>query len=326
MINIGNSSIENILVGDTQVDRVYLGTDIVWEYQQPSIKDYLKFTALESGTFTLTIPAAVTATSLASISYSLDSGATWITTQNDSSDVTIVTPTINAGRNVLWKGSGSQTAIGQNSGQYSTFSSTGNFKCSGNIMSLLHGDDFEDKTTLTKTYCFCRLFYSCSTIITAPQLPATTITQNCYREMFGECTQLEKASKLPATLLQERCYVGMFYACKALTNIPEDMLPATTTKQYCYYQMFHSCSSITHAPTLPALTLATSCYQQMFIGCNSLIYITCLATNISATNCTNNWVNGVDSHGTFVKNASMQSWATGRSGIPSGWTIVDYNS
>lgn len=34
MINIGNSSIENILVGDTQVDRVYLGTDVVWEHQQ----------------------------------------------------------------------------------------------------------------------------------------------------------------------------------------------------------------------------------------------------------------------------------------------------
>ena len=326
MINTGNSSIENILVGDTQVDRVYLGTDIVWEHQQPSVKDYLKFTALESGTFTLTIPAAVTATSLASISYSLDSGATWITTQNDSSEITITTPTINAGRNVLWKGSGSQTAIGQNSGQYSTFSSTGNFKCSGNIMSLLYGDDFEDKTTLTKTYCFCRLFHNCTTIITAPQLPATTITQNCYREMFRACIQLQKASKLPATSLQDRCYVGMFYACSALTDIPEDMLPFTTTKQYCCYQMFYSCSSITHAPTLLALTLTNNCYQQMFTGCSSLIYITCLATNISATNCTNNWANGTPSNGTFVKNASMQSWTTGRNGIPSGWTVVDYNS
>ena len=34
MINIGNNSIENILVGYTQVDKVYLGTDIVQEHQQ----------------------------------------------------------------------------------------------------------------------------------------------------------------------------------------------------------------------------------------------------------------------------------------------------
>lgn len=64
----------------------------------------------------------------------------------------------------------------------------------------------------------------------------------------------------------------------------------------------------------------------MFKGCSGLNYIKCLATNISASNCTNNWVDSVASSGTFVKNASMTSWTTGASGIPTGWTVQDATS
>ena len=46
-----------------------------------------------------------------------------------------------------------------------------------------------------------------------------------------------------------------------------------------------------------------------------------LATNISASSCLNNWVNGVSSTGTFVKNAAMTRLSTGTSGIPRGWTV-----
>jgi hypothetical protein len=286
-------------------------------------RNYLKFTALESGTFTLTIPASVTATHLASISYSLDNGATWFTTQNTSSAVTITTPTVAEGGTVLWKGSGSQTAMGQNSGQYSVFSSTGNFRCDGNVMSLLYEDNFENQVTLTKTYCFCRLFYNCTTITTMPQLPATTLTSNCYSGMFYGCSSLVNATKLPATTLQERCYDSMFHYCDSLTNIPQDMIAAETLGISCCYRMFYSCVSMTSAPWLLAPTLRNNCYQQMFTGCKNLSYIKCLATNITATDCTTNWVNVVAARGTFIKAAEMTSWPTGRSGIPSGWTVED---
>ena len=46
-----------------------------------------------------------------------------------------------------------------------------------------------------------------------------------------------------------------------------------------------------------------------------------LATNISAMSCLSNWVNGVSSTGTFVKNAAMTSLPTGIDGIPGGWTV-----
>jgi hypothetical protein len=61
----------------------------------------------------------------------------------------------------------------------------------------------------------------------------------------------------------------------------------------------------------------------MFYNCKKLNYIKMLATNISASKCLTNWVSGVASTGTFVKNPTMTSLPTGTSGIPSGWTVVD---
>ena len=113
----------------------------------------------------------------------------------------------------------------------------------------------------------------------------------------------------------------MFYGCTNLTTAPE--LPATTLAGYCYDGMFRDCTSLTTAPELPATTLVDYCYQYMFYGCTSLNYIKCLATDISATNCTLDWVNGVTSTGTFVKNANMSSWTTGVNGIPTNWTVQD---
>lgn len=216
MINIGNNPIDNILIGDTQVDRVYLGTDIVWEHQQPVTKPYLKFKALEAGTFTLTIPASVTDSALTSVSYSTDGGNTWTTTQNSSSAVTITTPTISAGSSVLWKGSG--TSMG-NSNNYSVFSSTGMFECSGNVMSLLYDDNFEEQLAIPSSYCFYGLFNQCAKLKTAPELPATTLTYACYRSMFYGCTNLTTAPELPATTVAFESYAYMFYHCSNLNYI-----------------------------------------------------------------------------------------------------------
>jgi hypothetical protein len=62
----------------------------------------------------------------------------------------------------------------------------------------------------------------------------------------------------------------------------------------------------------------------MFEGCSNLNKITMLATDISASACLSNWVSGVASSGTFIKNANMTSLPSGNSGVPKGWTVVDY--
>ena len=173
-------------------------------------------------------------------------------------------------------------------------------------------------TTLAN-YCYDSMFYGCTSLTTAHALPATTLAEGCYANMFDSCTSLTSAPELPATILANYCYQSMFNGCTSLTTAPE--LPATTLVEYCYSGMFYNCTSLTEAPELPATTLITNCYYGMFQGCTNLNYIKCLATNIPATNCTDNWVNGVASSGTFVKDASMSSWTTGSSGIPSGWTV-----
>ena len=52
--------------------------------------------------------------------------------------------------------------------------------------------------------------------------------------------------------------------------------------------------------------------------------MTCLATNIISS-ATNGWLFGVSATGTFYKHPDMKDWPIGASGIPEGWTVVDYD-
>ena len=188
----------------------------------------------------------------------------------------------------------------------------------GNVMSLVYGDDFIGKTTMSN-FKLERVF-SRSNIIDAGNLilPATTLARGCYEGMFSSCTSLLNAPELPATTLAENCYEGMFFACTSLLNAPE--LPATTLAENCYERMFFGCTSLTTAPVLPATTLAKYCYSNMFADCTSLNNINCQLTNVDNT-ATQGWVNNVRTNsGTFTYNCVNKSWTTGVNGIPENWS------
>ena len=226
--------------------------------------NYLRFTAIEDGTFTLTIPASVNTSYLTSVSYSLDDGDTWVTTENSSSAVTITTPTVTAGNSVVWKGDGKQYSSGTSASTASKFSSTGRYNVSGSIMSLLYGNGV-NKTVLPGSYTFIYLFNNNTKLVDASELllPATTLRERCYAYMFNGCTSLTTAPELPAMKLETLCYGYMFYGCTSLTAAPE--LPATQTNYNCYSNMFNGCTSMTTAPSvLPAMTLYNDCYEYMF--------------------------------------------------------------
>ena len=184
----------------------------------------------------------------------------------------------------MWKQVGLTPDSGDGIG---TFSSTGNFNVSGNIMSLYYGDEFIGQKDLTgKNFAFCVLFSGCNKLVNAENLilPATTLTDNCYAYMFNDCTSLTSApSILPATTLTNYCYSGMFNGCTSLTIAPE--LPATTLDSNCYESMFYSCTSLVKAPQLPATTLAYGCYYGMFQGCTSLTTAPELPATTLADNC-----------------------------------------
>lgn len=315
-------------------------------------KDYLTFEALEDGTFTLTISKDNYGGTLdiTSISYSIDNGNNWVTTQRSANaTTTITTPTITQGDKVLWKGIATSFYNGNGPGITSIFSSTGKFNVYGNIMSLLYDDDFEDKivipgtegnfgrifenavnlinvenlilpaTTLTSN-CYYRMFSGCASLTKAPELPAITLANDCYNQMFYCCTALTTAPELPAITLAQSCYQEMFLGCTSLTVIP-NILPATTLARNCYNGMFNGCTLLTTAPELPATTLIFSCYYQMFKDCSNLNYIKAMFTTEPSTSYTDHWVNSVKSTGTFVKNSAANWNVTGDNGVPTGWTV-----
>ena len=306
-------------------------TEVHYEkYVRDYSKEYLTFEAVEDTTFQFTKDG---------LSYSLDNGDTWVSLAADTA-----TPTVSAGNKIMFKGE----ITPPSSGGIGKFSSTGEFNASGNIMSLLYGDNFIGQTDLTgknETFgyifegntdlidvgnmalpattlserCYHNMFSGCAGLTTAPELPATTLAEYCYYYMFYGCTSLTTAPELPATTLANYCYANMFGGCTGLATAPE--LPATTLAEYCYYYMFLGCTSLTAGPELPATTLTNGCYSHMFYGCTNLNYIKAMFTTTPSPGYTINWVGGVASTGTFVKNSAATWTTTGANGIPSGWTV-----
>lgn len=301
--------------------------------QESLCDNYLTIEALEDD---LTVAFSVNP-----LQYSIDSCKTWT-----ELPVGTTTPAINTGEKLYFKATGltptSSAGIGR-------FTVNKQFNLSGNCMSMLFGDNGKDSYDLTGfNYAFFKLFYNCTTLksVSANFLPATTLTTYCYRSMFGNCNSLTTAPVLPATTLEGYCYYAMFYTCKNLTTAPElpatslaiscydsmlqnctsltiaPELPATTLKNKCYYFMFSGCTGLTIAPELPATTLVTSCYQGMFNGCSKLNYIKAMFVTTPSTSYTTNWVYGVASTGTFVKNIDATWDVRGVNGVPEGWTIT----
>lgn len=293
-------------------------------------KDYLTFEALEDGTFTFTMTEKLMTQAVSSISYSLDDGETWTTTNNvDNQQVVVTTPTITSGNKVLWKADAIQYCTntdqypGQNIG-YGSFTSSGNYNASGNIMSMLYGDSFSNQTQLpelistgygtgTFGYLFGKVYPAVEeSLISVENLvfPATILSNKCYAYVFNNCAALITAPKiLPATTLANNCYVSMFAGCTSLVTAPvlpamtmapncyssmfsgcttltiSPALPATTLANNCYQWMFQNCTSLTEAPELPAITLSYLCYNMMFKGCSALITAPALPATTLANNC-----------------------------------------
>lgn len=288
-IKIGNLDVSYFKVGGDDCS-IYLG-DI--KLYPSTSNNYLRFVSKGSGTFTFTPKTGAASGNV--ISYSLDSGSTWVSANT--------TPTVQSGDVVYIKGEN----MGLSSAGIGTFSSTANFDVEGNVMSLLYGDSFDNEVSLSgKNYAFMNLFSGCTTVINADkmELPATTLSQNCYTNMFNRAVNLASPPSLTAaTTLAVGCYFNMFYNQAANTAF-------TVSESY----------------FLPAETLVQDCYRQMFYNCRNLDKVTSLATSgINTNNSTANWLGNVAASGTFTK-ASSASWPTSTSGIPSGWTVQDYNT
>lgn len=147
----------------------------------------------------------------------------------------------------------------------------GDFYLSGNLMSLICGDDYASCTGLTGEFAFFKLFDGNNHLLNHPErdieLPATGLSPSCYRNMFYGCGGLTRAPQLPARVLTEACYASMFAYCTSLKTFPE-MAAEEMDYMSCTWMMMGS--GIEEAPELPAMKLAESCYQFMFMECPNL--------------------------------------------------------
>ena len=216
----------------------------------------------------------------------------------------------------------------------------------------------------TAANCYMEMFMGCTSLKSAPDLPATELADKCYFrmfyntglssiptfpstvemeekkkkrhrhffQMFQSCTGIKKLEGSlfgETTTLKDNCFEDMFSNCTGLTYVAPGFLPATTLAKSCYRGMFQS-TAITSAPELPAETLVSECYRFMFNNCKKLTYIKCLATtNVGINGYTTNWVGSVNASGTFVKDVNT-TWPINTStnqnthGIPKDWGVENY--
>ena len=200
-------------------------------------------------------------------------GTVWYSTDHNTWTVWDGTAITSVGKKLYLRGKNNNTFYTSKGACLSLSAKAG---CSGNIQTLL---DYENPpVVISSSYCYFNMFRECTNLTTAPELPATTLTDGCYFLMFQNCTSLTTAPELPATTLAVVCYARMFEYCSSLTKAPA--LPATTLADSCYSDMFYGCTSLTKAPNLPAITLVENCYSSMFKNCTSLKIRTTTGTKV----------------------------------------------
>ena len=247
----------------------------------------LTFEAAEAGTVSIVNPNALT------IEYKLNSNE-WEEASSNPISITVATGDV-----VQFRGNNSCYWASTMSGEAVTrFTATNPVYVYGNVMSLVHKDDFATNSTLTEEFALAYLFaaptddfyrfYDTNTSIRNHStknlvLPATSVPNTGYGYMFAGCQGLTRAPELPATTLAMGSYHQMFAECTGLTAAPA--LPATTLSEMCYSSMFDGCTSLTTAPALPATTLAMGCYMGMFTNCTSLVNAPMLPATTLAEDC-----------------------------------------
>ena len=237
----------------------------------PAETPWLCFTAGEDASKVSTeiVALGTVTSSLPMLEYSVNGGISWETFTVDDTEV----PLAKAGDKMYLRAKTTNNVfadvVDDDNQRIIRFKLEGSIAASGNVMSLVDKDC--ETTAIPSPFCFFGLFYNCTVLTSAPELPATTLTFACYK--------------------------GMFYDCTSLIEAPD--LPATTMVDCCYSVMFKGCTSLETAPELKATTLVAECYDRMFDYCSSLNSITVHFTSWGSGTPTNMWVNDVADSGIF---------------------------
>lgn len=290
--------------GRVPIKAIYAkGNILLWEYIYSD--DYFTIQLLETGSFSWKMNGS-------GASYTIEyskNGGEWTSITSDNNGVSISGV---SGDRFRFKGLNDRyTKVDSTSynTNYSFFDLTVRCNISGNIMSLINGNDFSGTSlTSSNTYAFYALF-------------KPSDTTNGSKLISAENLILPEASC-------RNCFEQMFYGSKNMIKGPKVIYVTDTDPSdnnvYCCYYMFKDCVLLEEAPELPSDYIPALGYTDMFNGCTNLRYIKCLAIRSASSNITD-WVNGVQTtSGLFIKATnSIINWSTGVNGIPANWTVVE---
>ena len=203
--------------------------EIVEEQEVDQYQEYLTFTFMDSGT--LYWQDSHSATTSRTISYSKDKGTTWtsVTSSFTGSGTKICDV---AAKDVVWVKGINDLYCRVVGGvyYYQHFHSTAHYSLSGNIMSLIYGENFKNQTSFPdgSSFNLCSTFYDPEASgnkneqledIDGLVLPATSLKESCYESLFQNCTLINSSPELPATTGVTNCYKNMFNGCTNLNTI-----------------------------------------------------------------------------------------------------------
>lgn len=235
-INLGSTAISDLKKGSTQVDKIYLGSDVVWQKSAPVATKALKFTSPNAQT--LSIDSSVISDLTPTFEYSTN-GTSW-TSWNISNSLNF-----GNGVDLYIRGMNSYLCLASSNRVHFVFGTSSPVYCSGNIMWLF--DYTQDLTAFPTTsgitsYGVMKMFQNCIVLVTPPDLPATSLDLYSYWAMFEGCIALTTPPALPALSIPVGAYYSMFAGCTSLIALPA--LPATSLQSNGYAYMFDGCSQI----------------------------------------------------------------------------------
>lgn len=209
-INLGSTPIADLKLGETQVDKVYLGNELVWQNTPtPSTIRALKFECDSSQS--LGIIADYIGSLTPNFEYSTD-GTHW----TQWNDLTMSLP-FGEGTPLYVRGMNTVIATGTNYVTFTFAESDNKVRCYGNVMHLFdYTQDLSEFPADPNSHGIAYLFSSCVALEIPPSLPATSLLQHAYDSTFSGCTSLVGIPYLPATVLGEQCYQNMFNGCSQI--------------------------------------------------------------------------------------------------------------
>ena len=204
-INLGSTAISDVKLGSNQVDKVYLGSELVWGGVAPLTVKALKFTS--TGAQTLGINQSTIGTVTPVFEYSTN-GQTWT-----SWDIT-TTLSFGSGTDLYIRGSNTRLALSGTNYTNFVFSTNSPVYCYGSVMHLY--DYTQDLATFpynSDSRGLKYLFANCTALVRPPSLPATGLIAYAYYYMFTNCTSLEFLPKLYNTDFPSGCMDYMYDGC-----------------------------------------------------------------------------------------------------------------